>query len=45
MSLFFEKIREADLPSNITEIMVKVCETENTYAEESVCLIDYNNHD
>ncbi|MCW8850470.1 MAG: 6-carboxytetrahydropterin synthase, partial [Melioribacteraceae bacterium] len=42
---FLDKIKEADLPSNITNIMVKVFETENTYAEESVSLIDYSNHD
>ncbi|PID63075.1 MAG: 6-pyruvoyl tetrahydropterin synthase [Ignavibacteriae bacterium] len=42
---FLKKIKEAKLPSNITDIMVKVYETENTYAEESVCLIDYSNHD
>lgn len=42
---FLEIIRKAKLPSNITNIMVKVFETENTYAEESVCLIDYSHHD
>ncbi len=42
---FLNNIKEAELPSNITDIMVKVFETENTYAEESVCLIDYNYHD
>lgn len=42
---FLNKIKTADLPSNITDIKVKVFETENTYAEESVCLIDYSNHD
>lgn len=42
---FLDKIKEADLPSNITDIMVKVFETENTYAEETICLIDYSNHD
>ena len=42
---FLDKIKEADLPKNITNILVKVFETENTYAEESICLIDYSNHD
>jgi len=42
---FLNKIREVELPNNITDIMVKVFETENTYAEESVCLIDYSHHD
>ncbi len=37
---FLNKIKEAKLPSNITDIMVKVFETENTYAEESICIID-----
>ena len=35
---FLNKIRETSLPGNITDIMVKVFETENTYAEESICL-------
>jgi 6-pyruvoyltetrahydropterin/6-carboxytetrahydropterin synthase len=42
---FLETIKQAKLPNNITNIMVKVFETENTYAEESVCLIDYSHHD
>lgn len=42
---FLEKIKEAELPSNISEIMVKVFETENTYAEEKISLIDYSSHD
>ena len=42
---FLNKIKEAKLPSNISNIMVKVFETENTYAEESITLIDYSNHD
>lgn len=42
---FLKKIKEADLPKNITDIMVKIFETENTYAEESLCLIDYSQHD
>lgn len=37
---FLNKIKKADLPSNITDVMVKIYETENTYAEESICLID-----
>jgi len=32
---FLDKITNADLPGNISEVMVKVFETENTYAEES----------
>lgn len=42
---FLDKIKAANLPSNITDIMVKVFETENTYAEETLCLIDYSKHD
>lgn len=42
---FLDKIKTANLPSNITDIMVKVFETENTYAEETLCLIDYSSHD
>lgn len=37
---FLKKISKADLPSNISKIMVKVFETENTYAEESINLTD-----
>ena len=32
---FIDRIKEADLPGNITEFKVKVMETENTYAEEA----------
>ena len=42
---FLDKIKAANLPNNITNIMVKVFETENTYAEETLSLIDYSNHD
>lgn len=35
---FLNKIKDADLPNNITGIMVKVFETENTYAEEAITL-------
>ena len=35
---FLDKIKSADLPKNITEIMVKIFETENTYAEERIKL-------
>lgn len=42
---FLNKIKSSKLPSNITDITVKVFETENTYAEESICLIDYSYHD
>jgi len=35
---FLAKIKDSNLPSNITGIMVKVFETENTYAEESINL-------
>ena len=42
---FLAKIKAAKLPNNITNIMVKVFETENTYAEESISLIDYSNQD
>ncbi len=37
---FLTKIKDSNLPSNITDIMVKVFETENTYAEESLCLAE-----
>ena len=37
---FLNKIKESNLPENITSIMVKVFETENTYAEESLSLTD-----
>lgn len=37
---FLDKIKSAKLPSNITTIMVKVFETENTYAEETISLVD-----
>ncbi len=35
---FLEKIKNADLPQNINRIMVKVFETESTYAEEEIKL-------
>ncbi len=35
---FLNKIKEKKLPSNITNIKVRVCETENTYAEEEIIL-------
>ena len=35
---FLEKIKKKNLPKNITEIMVKIFETENTYAEEKLIL-------
>ena len=37
---FLDKIKEKELPSNITNIKVRVCETENTYAEEEISLKD-----
>lgn len=36
---FLDKIKKADLPKNITAIMVRIYETENTYAEETLSLI------
>lgn len=42
---FINKIKAEKLPPNITNIKVRVCETENTYAEEEVSLIDYSQHD
>ncbi|MCF8354106.1 MAG: 6-carboxytetrahydropterin synthase QueD [Melioribacteraceae bacterium] len=36
---FLDKISDADLPSNISKIMVKVYETESTYAESERTLI------
>ena len=36
---FLSKIKDSDLPSNITKIKVRVLETENTYAEEELSLI------
>ncbi|MCB0742485.1 MAG: 6-carboxytetrahydropterin synthase [Ignavibacteriae bacterium] len=42
---FLNKIKAEKLPPNITKIKVRVCETENTYAEEEVSLIDYSQHD
>jgi 6-pyruvoyltetrahydropterin/6-carboxytetrahydropterin synthase len=38
---FLNKIKNADLPNNITNIMIKIFETENTYAEESLCLEEF----
>ncbi len=35
---FLNKIKAEPLPSNITHIKVRVCETENTYAEEELFL-------
>jgi 6-pyruvoyltetrahydropterin/6-carboxytetrahydropterin synthase len=35
---FLNRIKEKKLPNNITEIKVRVCETENTYAEEKISL-------
>ncbi|MDX9924581.1 MAG: 6-carboxytetrahydropterin synthase [Ignavibacteriaceae bacterium] len=36
---FLKKIKEVGLPANIEKITVKVLETENTYAEDSIELI------
>ncbi len=36
---FLNKIKDADLPKNISEIMVKVFETENTYAEDKIIIL------
>ncbi len=33
---FLEKIHQSDLPSTIAKIKVRVCETENTYAEDEI---------
>lgn len=33
---FLTKIEAANLPQNITGVKVRVCETENTYAEDSI---------
>ena len=38
-SYFLDKIAKADLPENITGIMVRVFETENTYAEDSITIV------
>ncbi|MBI9071265.1 MAG: 6-carboxytetrahydropterin synthase [Melioribacteraceae bacterium] len=35
---FLKKISEANLPKNITAVMVKVFETESTYAEDEIKL-------
>ncbi len=35
---FLDKISKADLPSGISKIKVRVCETENTYAEDEIVL-------
>ena len=35
---FLEKISQAKLPKEIVKIKVRVCETENTYAEDSINL-------
>ncbi|MFZ1291094.1 MAG: 6-carboxytetrahydropterin synthase [Melioribacteraceae bacterium] len=37
---FLKRIKEKKLPSNITHLKVRVCETENTYAEEEICLVE-----
>ncbi len=34
VSYFLDKISKANLPSGISKIKVRVCETENTYAED-----------
>ncbi len=36
---FLDKIAKTDLPENITGIMVRVFETENTYAEDSITIV------
>ena len=36
---FLDKISKSDLPKNINSIMVRVFETENTYAEDSLTII------
>ncbi len=33
---FLSKIKEVKLPPNISGVKIRVCETENTYAEESI---------
>jgi len=35
---FLSIIKEADLPKNISAVKVRVCETENTYAEDSIII-------
>lgn len=35
---FLDKISEANLPKGISKIKVRVCETENTYAEDEISL-------
>jgi len=35
---FLENISKSNLPQNITKIKVRVCETENTYAEDEMVL-------
>ncbi|MBI1932241.1 MAG: 6-carboxytetrahydropterin synthase [Ignavibacteriales bacterium] len=35
---FLKKISEKKLADNVTIIKVRVCETENTYAEDEICL-------
>lgn len=37
---FLQKISEKKLPENISHIKVRVCETENTYAEDEICIIN-----
>jgi 6-pyruvoyltetrahydropterin/6-carboxytetrahydropterin synthase len=33
---FLKKIKDLDLPENITKVKVKILETENTYAEDEI---------
>jgi len=35
---FLEKISKSNLPKNIIKVKVRVCETENTYAEDEMVL-------
>lgn len=35
---FLDRISKASLPNGITKIKVRVCETENTYAEDEITL-------
>lgn len=36
---FLDKIAKSNLPKGITKIKVRVCETENTYAEDEIKLL------
>lgn len=38
---FLKKIKEVSLPANITKVTVRVLETENTYAEDTIELISH----